>query len=50
MHKVLDLPDNQPKSMLQSRETRVERARYPVIDTTPTLRGEQGSQRRVHIR
>jgi hypothetical protein len=32
VHKVLDLPDYQPKSMLHTRETRVERARYPVID------------------
>ncbi len=30
--KVLDLPDYQPTSMLRVRETRVERARYPVID------------------
>jgi len=30
--KVLNLPDYQPTSMLHVRETRVERARYPVID------------------
>ena len=29
---MLDLPDYQPTSMLHARETRVERARYPVID------------------
>src|SRR5882757_42739 len=30
--KALSLADYEPKSMLQVRETRVERARYPVID------------------
>ena len=29
----LDLTDYEPKSMLQVRETRVERARFPVVDT-----------------
>jgi predicted TIM-barrel fold metal-dependent hydrolase len=29
---ILDLPDYQPTSMLHARETRVERARFPVID------------------
>jgi len=29
---ILNLPDYQPTSMLHARETRVERARYPVID------------------
>ncbi|MGB6742767.1 MAG: amidohydrolase family protein [Terracidiphilus sp.] len=29
---VLNLPDYQPTSMLHTRETRVERARFPVID------------------
>ena len=29
----LDLADYEPKSMLQVRETRVERARFPVVDT-----------------
>jgi predicted TIM-barrel fold metal-dependent hydrolase len=31
-HKLLDLPDYQPTSMLQVRKTHVARARYPVID------------------
>jgi predicted TIM-barrel fold metal-dependent hydrolase len=31
-HKVLDLPNYQPASMLHVRETHVARARYPVID------------------
>ena len=31
-HKVLDLPDYQPVSMLHVRETHVEKPRYPVID------------------
>ncbi len=30
--KSLDLPDYEPKSMLHASETRVERARFPVID------------------
>ncbi len=30
--KPLNLADYEPKSMLQVRETRVERARFPVID------------------
>jgi predicted TIM-barrel fold metal-dependent hydrolase len=29
---ILNLPDYQPTSMLHAKETRVERARYPVID------------------
>ncbi len=31
-HKALDLPEYEPKSMLRVHETRVERARFPVID------------------
>src|SRR5580658_10508108 len=31
-HRPLDLSNYQPTSMLHVRETRVERARYPVID------------------
>ncbi len=45
-HKVLDLPDYQPVSMLHVRETHVEKSRYPVIDfhthISFSARGEKG--------
>lgn len=45
-HQPLDLSQYQPKSMLRVRETKVERARYPVIDIHTHLsfaaKGEKG--------
>ncbi|MGH9628915.1 MAG: amidohydrolase family protein [Bryobacteraceae bacterium] len=43
---ALDIGDYQPKSMLQVPETKVERARYPVIDMHSHLSWSRGEQMR----
>jgi predicted TIM-barrel fold metal-dependent hydrolase len=47
--KPLDLPDYQPQSMLHGKETRAERARYPVIDIHTHLSFSNKAQNGVSL-